>query len=128
MKQYKSDKCLMQVNKYSSLAISFSAGFLIFDLIGVIFVYEMKNSLLWQSIFHHIIAISWFFSSMYQGFGAPAICSAGLIAEFSSIFLNYKEFFNVETRNTGLGLFNNLSFVFTFTVLRPLGGPIAIFY
>lgn len=110
------------------MVVSIAAGFLSFDLFTLLFVYKDKNSLLTQSIFHHLIAISWFLSSIYQGFGAPAITAAAIVAELSSIFLNYKEFFTLETRNSTLGLANNLTFFFLFTILRVMGAPLMVFY
>jgi len=56
--------------------------------------------------------------SLFAGYGWPAIATVAMLSEISSLFLNYKEMFSKESRNTPIAQANQLAFFFTFLIFR----------
>ena len=52
------------------------------------------------------MAISGYGVAMIAGYGFPGISNASLVCEISSVFLNYKDMFTKDTRNSTLGMIN----------------------
>lgn len=52
---------------------------------------------------HHIVAVMGFTMSICSGYGMPMVSSASMICEVSGYWLNYKDMFSKENRNTPLG-------------------------
>ena len=51
---------------------------------------------------HHFMAASGFTISLYSGYALPGISACSLICEVSSLFLNYKDMFSIENKNSPL--------------------------
>ena len=81
------------------------------------------NEYIKQAMFHHIAIFIAFFCSMVGGYAYPGICNLFLIAEVSSIFLNYNDMFTKENRNSRLALCNKITFFVFFTVTRVIAWP-----
>merc|ERR1712086_923272 len=58
-----------------------------------------------------------------MGYAYPGQGNCYLMSELSSIFLNYKDMFTKDTRNSQLALVNKLLFFFSYTILRVIFFP-----
>lgn len=81
------------------------------------------NSYIKEAVFHHIAIFIAFFCSLIGGYGYPGICCLFLVAEVSSIFLNYVDMFDKEDTNSKLALLNKISFFVSYTVTRVISWP-----
>lgn len=117
------DVCMMEFNKGSVMVIMIANGFLLFDLIVSLFWIKNRNSLNAQMEAHHIVAIMGFTMSIFSGYGMPMCSTASMISEVSGYWLNYKDMFSKESRNTPIGQFVQIMFFITYTFFRliPLG-------
>jgi len=78
-------------------------------------------------IMHHVLAITGFTLAFFGGYGLPGIAQSSLITEISSVFLNYRHYFNNEKDMKVLGLLNQVIFFVTFTVTRMFWAPYLIY-
>ena len=101
----------------------FSISYMINDYCKMIFNMESNNKYIRESKFHHIAIFIAFFCSFCGGYAYPGICNLFLIAEVSSIFLNYNDMFSKENRNSTLALVNKLLFFFFYTTTRVVSWP-----
>ena len=72
---------------------------------------------------HHFFIFIAFFCSMVGGYAYPGLCCLFLIAELSSIFLNYVDMFFQEDQNSCLSLVNKITFFITYTITRIISWP-----
>ena len=93
------------------------------DYCKMIFYMESQNKYIRESVFHHVAIFIAFFCSFVGGFAYPGICNLFLIAEVSSIFLQYNDMFTKENRNSTLAVVNKLLFFFFYTITRVLSWP-----
>lgn len=100
------DTCLMEMNKGYIYNVMISMGFMTVEFLIVIFGVEKLSPLNKQTLMHHIMATSGYTLSLFAGYGYPGVANASLVCEYSSIFLNYKDMFTKETRNSTLGQIN----------------------
>jgi len=98
-------------------------GYMTHDWYQMQFGVKKTNSYLWQSIFHHIAITIAFVSAIVSGYALPGICCLFLIAELSTIFLNYVDMFREEQKGGKLDLLNKVLFFIAFTVTRVLAWP-----
>jgi hypothetical protein len=57
-------------------------------------------------LIHHFLAILGLSSSLFVGFGIPGVSCCSLMCEISGVFLNYKDLFTKENRNSSLAQIN----------------------
>lgn len=76
---------------------------------------------------HHIMATSGYTLSLFAGYGYPGISNASLVCEYSSVFLNYKDMFTKESRNSMIGQINQFCFFLGFTIFRVLLFPVLVY-
>ena len=67
---------------------------------------------------HHIVAIMGFTLSIGSGYGMPMCSCASMICEISGYWLNYKDMFNKDNRNSPIGQFVQIMFFITYTFFR----------
>jgi len=79
------------------------------------------------SYLHHFLAITGFSASFFVGYGLPGISACSLLCEISGMFLNYKDMFTKETRNTPLAQINQITFFITYTLFRVILFPFLCF-
>lgn len=112
------DVCMIEFNKGAIIVLMFANGFLCFDYIVCRYWILDRNSLNKQMEAHHIMAVLGYTSSFIGGFGMPMSGQASMITEVSGIFLNYKDMFSKENRNSPLGQFVQFMFFITYTFFR----------
>jgi hypothetical protein len=96
----------------------FTNGFLTVDFGITKYWHQNKNNLTNQTLLHHAVAITGFIFSILCGYGMSGLSVVTLLCEVSSIFLNYKDMFSKEEKNTPLSQINQIMFFLTFTVFR----------
>ena len=101
----------------------FSIAYMLNDFMRMYLYMESQNKYIREAIFHHLAIFLAFFCSFIGGYAYPGICNLFLIAEVSSIFLNYNDMFSKENRNSFLAVTNKLLFFFFFTLTRILSWP-----
>lgn len=73
------------------------------------------------------MATSGYTLSLFAGYGYPGISNASLVCEYSSVFLNFKDMFTRETRNSTIGQINQLMFFLSFTLFRVVLFPFLVY-
>ena len=73
------------------------------------------------------MACSGYTLSLFAGYGFAGLSNNSLICEYSSVFLNYKDMFTKDTRNTPLGQLNQFCFFLFFTFFRVLLFPLLVY-
>jgi hypothetical protein len=86
--------CFMQPYIGFSFNICINLAYLTMDTISIGCIYEERNKTLVQTLYHHAMSIAGFTSALIAGYGMPGICSCSLLCEVSSLFLNYRQYFN----------------------------------
>lgn len=112
------DVCMMEWNKGAVMVIMIANGFLCFDFIVSFFWTLNRNSLNTQMEIHHVVAVMGFTISISCGYGMPMCSAASMITEVSGFWLNYKDMFNKDNRNSALGQFVQIMFFITYTFFR----------
>ena len=98
-------------------------GFLTMDYVVLKFLLLDRNKLTKQTEIHHFMASSGFTIALFSGYAIAGISTCSLICEISSLFLNYKDMFSKENKNSPLSQLNQLCFFITFTAFRILLFP-----
>lgn len=93
------------------------------DCIRMFLYIEHQNKYIKESLFHHSAIFIAFFCSFVGGYAYPGICNLFLIAEVSSIFLNYNDMFSKENRNSSMATINKVTFFIFYTVTRIFSWP-----
>ena len=119
----KDQQCFLEVNKGFVFIQIFSIGYMINDYVRMHFLLSASNKYIKEALFHHTAIFIAFFCSFVGGYAYPGICNLFLIAEVSSIFLNYNDMFSKENRNSSLSLINRILFFVTYTVTRVFSWP-----
>lgn len=73
------------------------------------------------------MAITGYSGAILAGYGFTGISNASLICEISNIFLNYKDMFTKDTRNSCLGILNQICFFISFTIFRFILFPVYVY-
>ena len=122
-----SDQCFMQPYEGFGILLTITLGYLVMDLTALVFYYEEWTSVRKQTIAHHALAITGFLLAFVGGFGLPGIAQSSLITEISSMFLNYRHYFNNQKEMKVAGMINQIIFFITFTVTRMLWAPYLLY-
>lgn len=120
---FKDQECFIEVNKGYILLQLFSISYMVHEYIRIQLYLEAWNRYIWETIFHHVVITFAFLCSMIAGYALPGICCLFLIAEVSSIFLNYVDMFDEKTTNSALALANKIAFFISYTVTRVISWP-----
>ena len=56
--------------------------------------------------------------SIFSGYGMPTCSNSSMLCEVSGYWLNYKDMFNKENRNSPIGQFVQIMFFITYTFFR----------
>ena len=120
---WRTDTCMMQVNKGYAFNVLISIAFMTVELIVLQKQLKAPSTLNKQTILHHYMAIGGFGVSLFAGYGYSGLSNASLICEASSVFLYIKELYTKETRNSASSQINQALFFVSFTVLRLLLFP-----
>lgn len=110
------------------MTIAFTDGFLVFDWFVLQFLFVTRSKVNDQMIIHHFMAVGGFTATIFAGFSLPGVSVASLLCETSSVFLNYKDMFSKETRNSALAEINQLAFFFTYNIFRMVLFPVCIYH
>ncbi|CDW75295.1 uncharacterized loc101213712 isoform 1 [Stylonychia lemnae] len=116
-----SDYCLMkQSNIWQMITLCFSSGYLTFDIYICYAKIQDHSKMQTQTYLHHICGITGFIMAIFYGPGGALIISnVLLINEFSTFFLNYRQFLLAFKRNdTTLYQVNAIGFFFAFFFSR----------
>lgn len=124
---WKDENCFMEFNKGYAYNIMISMSYMTVEYLIISFQIEKPTTLNQQMKMHHIMATSGYTLSLFAGYGYPGVSNASLFCEYSSIFLNYKDMFTKDTRNTPLGQINQLCFFFGFTFFRVCLFPFLVY-
>ena len=114
----------MEMNKGYVYNTLISIAFLTVEFFQYKILIKNPTKLHKQTMLHHIMAVSGFSLSMVAGYGFVGLSNASLVCEFSSIFLNFKDMFTKDTRNSCIGQVNQFLFFLSFTVFRVIMFPI----
>ena len=109
-------------------AIAFTNGFLVFDWFVLQFLFVKRSKVNDQMIIHHYMAVGGFTMSMFGGFSLAGQSVASLMCETSSVFLNYKDMFSTESRDSALAELNQITFFVTYNVFRMALFPFLIYH
>lgn len=112
------DICMLEFNKGAVMVLMIANGFLAIDFIILRFWIQDRNALTTQMEAHHILAIFGFSVSIIGGYGLPMSGQGSMISEVSGYWLNYKDMFSKENRNSPLGQFVQIMFFITYTFFR----------
>lgn len=119
----KDQVCFLEVNKGFVFIELFSIAYMINDFVKLYFHLESQNKYIRESIFHHSAIFIAFFCSFIGGYAYPGICNMFLIAEVSSIFLNYNDMFSKKNRGSTLAFVNKMCFFVAYTITRVISWP-----
>lgn len=99
--------CFLQPYAGFANCLCITLAYLTMDTIAVSCIYPERSSIQYQTLVHHGLSISGFLATLIGGFGLPGISNASLICEISSLFLNYRHYFNNQDNGGGqYGLIN----------------------
>lgn len=110
-----------------AMCVAITDGFLVFDWYVLQFMFATRSKVNDQMIAHHVMAFGGFTGCMLAGYSLPGISVASLLCETSSIFLNYKDMFSKETRDSALAEINQLTFFVTYNIFRMALFPYLIY-
>lgn len=100
--------------------LAWMIGFFLYDEIVLRLVYKDPyadgDKVTMQHSVHHWLGILYFASALCVGYTMPSSIAIGLIAESSTIWLNFR--FLIDGRESSMGQFVNIMFALTYTVLR----------
>lgn len=88
------DICFLQPYSGFAKCLAVTLAYLTMDTIAVSCIYPERGPIHVQTQIHHALSISGFLATLIGGYGLPGISNASLICEISSIFLNYRHYFN----------------------------------
>lgn len=115
--------CMTEYNKGYTYNVLMTCSFMTVELIMYKIYTEKLTALERLSIIHHFMALGGFSISLVAGYGMPGLSSASLLCEYSSIFLNLKDMFTKDTRNTFWGIIVQVMFFLTYTIFRFIWFP-----
>ena len=124
---WRSDACMLEVNKGYGVNLMVSSGFMLVEYLVLELNYETPSTLQKQIKFHHLTITSVFILSLVAGYGFPSAASGILLGETSNIFLNYKDMFTRETRNTPISQLNQAMFFISHTIFRECYFPYVVY-
>ena len=109
------------------ISLSLTLSYLTMDTLAIFCFYEERTAIQNQTIIHHFLSITGFLGTIFGGYGLPGISNAALLCEFSSLFLNYRHYFNNQNNGGGIsGLLNQVLFFIFFVLTRMFLGPYLI--
>lgn len=124
---WNSDVCKYEFNKGYAYNMLLSSGFMTVEFFIIQLLIEKPTILNKQMKIHHIMTVSGYMITLFAGYAFPGIGNASLLCEISSVFLNYKDMFTKESRNSTLGQINQLCFFIGFTIFRVILFPYLVY-
>ena len=103
---FKSDVCFLRPYVGIAYSIAYMNGFLVFDFLCIYFIFPSWNKLNHQMMLHHVMAVGGYSFSILAGYGVASCSSASLLCEVSSLFLNYKDMFTKENKDSAIAQVN----------------------
>lgn len=119
----------MQFNKGFAYIIMIANGFYVTDFVILRwYITDGNPKLKFQMQVHHILAVVGYMASLFAGYGFSGVANASMLCEISGLFLNYKDMFSIESKDTTLAQLNSYAFFLTYFVFRVILFPILTFY